>query len=252
LTFFFANTGYARNEPLFKKYREEIRLNNLEALRWVDNIPKEKWTQAYDGGRRWGHMTTNLFETMNLLHKDIRHRPITALVQSTYYSCAELFANRGYQAATMFDSGQDYTEQCVNRIADAIHKANTHQVVQFDQINRIFYVRETVNHIEGQPKRIFKVNLDEKWCDCGKFQTLHLPCSHVIAACYSVRQAYQVYISDVYKVANVFRIYDKSFSVVQNKGYWPEYQGDKLWANPEMRRIEKGRPKSAASTSTQL
>ncbi|PNX94856.1 hypothetical protein L195_g018037, partial [Trifolium pratense] len=128
------NMGYAINEPLFRKYHDEIRLNNLEALRWIDNIPREKWTRAYGGGCRWGHMTTNIYETMNfVLNKDTRHRPITSLVQSTYYSCGPLFATRGRQAATMLDSGQDYTEQCKNQITDAVHKASTHQVVQFDQ-----------------------------------------------------------------------------------------------------------------------
>ncbi|GAU43784.1 hypothetical protein TSUD_378090 [Trifolium subterraneum] len=228
------NMGYAINKPLFQQYRDKIRLTNLEALRWVDNIPKEKWTRAYDGGCRWGHMTTSLVETMNSVLKDIRNKPITAMVQSTYYRCATLFAERGKQAATILDSSQDYTEQCMNHIVDAVQKATTHQIVRFDQQNHTYSVRETVNHNEGQPMRIFKVNLDEKWCDCGKFQSLHLPCSHVIAICSGVRRFYQVYISDVYTVADVFRIYDESFQVVQNKGYWPEYQGNKLWGNPEM------------------
>ncbi|KAK2380593.1 hypothetical protein QL285_068277 [Trifolium repens] len=79
-----------------------------EALSWFDNIRREKWTQAYDGGCRWGHMTSNLAEAMNSVFKDIRNQPITALVQATYYKCGELFGRRGEQSAAVVASGQGY------------------------------------------------------------------------------------------------------------------------------------------------
>ena len=46
------NAGYALSEPSFKHYREEIRLSNEDAVRWIDSIPLEKWTRAYDNGQR--------------------------------------------------------------------------------------------------------------------------------------------------------------------------------------------------------
>ena len=36
---------------------------------WLDQISKRKWTQAYDEGKRYGHMTTNLAEYMNFVLK---------------------------------------------------------------------------------------------------------------------------------------------------------------------------------------
>ncbi|XP_058766187.1 uncharacterized protein LOC131639741 [Vicia villosa] len=64
--------------------------------RWVDNLAREKWTRSYDNGKRWGHMTTNLVESMNGVFKGIRHLPITALVEATYYRMASLFARRDF------------------------------------------------------------------------------------------------------------------------------------------------------------
>ena len=46
------NAGYALTQPTFKYYRNEIRLSNPEAGRWIDNIPVEKWTRSYDNGQR--------------------------------------------------------------------------------------------------------------------------------------------------------------------------------------------------------
>ncbi|XP_058746584.1 uncharacterized protein LOC131619513 [Vicia villosa] len=87
--------GYALTQPSFKHYCREIRLSNLDAGTWNDNISVEKWTRSYDNGHRWGHMTTNLVESMNGVFKGIRHLPVTALVKSTYFRMASLFAQRG-------------------------------------------------------------------------------------------------------------------------------------------------------------
>ncbi|XP_058742070.1 uncharacterized protein LOC131614514 [Vicia villosa] len=82
------NAVYALTQPSFKHYRKEIRLSNPNAGRWIDNILVEKWTMSYDNGQRWGHMTTNLVESMNGVFKGIQNLPVTALVKSTYFKMA--------------------------------------------------------------------------------------------------------------------------------------------------------------------
>src|SRR4051812_39485571 len=59
------NAGYALNQPGFQYYRREIALTNPDAGRWIDSIDRARWTRSYDDGARWGHMTTNLVESMN-------------------------------------------------------------------------------------------------------------------------------------------------------------------------------------------
>ncbi|GAU25342.1 hypothetical protein TSUD_376060 [Trifolium subterraneum] len=167
------NMGYVVNRPLFAYYRNEIATQNDKVLKWVDNIPVVKWTQAFNEGFRWGHMTSNLVESMNSVFK----------------------------------------EACQDRLTEEMEKANTHQVRTFD--------RQTQT-----------------------FKALHLPCSHVIAACSHARQNYKVYINDVYKVASVLCVYDNTFPVIQDKSYWPQYQGRRLCPNPQMKRCKKGRPQS--------
>ncbi|XP_045801383.1 uncharacterized protein LOC123895190 [Trifolium pratense] len=235
------NMGYAPSEPSFKYWRNELRKESVEALNWVDKIPKEKWTQAYDGGRRWGHMTSNLVEAMNSVYKEIRSLPITALVKGTYSKTATLFGTRGMDAMAVLASGQVYSVPFQKRLTDAMTKAHSHVVTRHDR--QRFAVKETEDPREGRPKDTFKVHLEEKWCDCGKFQALHLPCSHVIAACFHAHLDYQVYIDDVFKVANVCRVYENTFQVVQGQMYWPTYEGPKLFPRPDMKRVKKGRPK---------
>ncbi|PNX70095.1 receptor-like protein kinase HSL1, partial [Trifolium pratense] len=139
---------------------------------------------------------------------------ITALVQATYYRLGKLFAKRGKQSATVLASGQQYTEACQDRILDAVGKSNSCGVTEFDLQNYTFSVEETEDPREGRPMDHFQVHLKEKMCDCGKFQALHLLCSHVIAACNRVNISYQAFIDDVYRVGTVNVVYDEAFPVV--------------------------------------
>ncbi|PNX64274.1 receptor-like protein kinase HSL1, partial [Trifolium pratense] len=41
--------GYAPSEATFMYWRHKIAQKSPAALEWVDNLPKQKWTQAYDG-----------------------------------------------------------------------------------------------------------------------------------------------------------------------------------------------------------
>ncbi|XP_050918592.1 uncharacterized protein LOC127136029 [Lathyrus oleraceus] len=180
------NMGYALNEATYEYYRGEIRKVNIEALQWVDNIPREKWTRSFDGGKRWGHMTTNLTESMNSVLKSKRNLPITAL-----------------------------------GIEEEVIKSNSHTVMQFDRERFCFLVQETVHHSDGRPTTHYNVDLQNLTCECGRFQTFHVPCSHVIAACSSIRQDYSVHIADVFKVVNVFKVYEESFLGIPTETSWP-------------------------------
>ncbi|KAE8656976.1 hypothetical protein F3Y22_tig00116997pilonHSYRG00720 [Hibiscus syriacus] len=50
------------------------------------------------------------------------------------------------------------------------------------------------------------VNLQERWCDCGFFQALKYPCSHVIAACSHSHLDYKNYVDPVYQLSQVFKL----------------------------------------------
>ncbi|XP_050916234.1 uncharacterized protein LOC127131352 [Lathyrus oleraceus] len=143
------NMGYALTKAKFNYYRGQIRRTNNEALSWIDNIPREKWARAFDGGQRWGHMTTNLAEAMNSVLKETRNLPITALVKSTYYRLGSLFGRRGYQWTKVLASGQVFTDNCNKRMAEEVIKANTHNVMQFDRERFYFMVQEKINHNDG-------------------------------------------------------------------------------------------------------
>lgn len=71
---------------------------------WFNDVEMEKWTQCGDiEGRRWGHMTTNLAESVNGQLKELRCLPIFALVRGTYYKMNEIFCDRRAKVDAMFE-----------------------------------------------------------------------------------------------------------------------------------------------------
>lgn len=94
------------------------------------------------------------------------------------------------------------------------------------------------------PNGDYRVQSNRGWCDCGKFQAFRMRFSHVITTCSYARQDASKHLSDVYKVVNIFNIYNNSFLVVALEDYWLAYQGDIIWHNENMRWKKRVAPKA--------
>ncbi|XP_039129077.1 uncharacterized protein LOC120265263 [Dioscorea cayenensis subsp. rotundata] len=239
------NIGYSKTIQDFNYWYGLLRDNDEEATRWLDNIPREKWAQAFDKeGRRYGHMTTNLAECVNSVLKGTRNLSITAMVKSTYFRLAELFVRKGVQVQAQIASGLIFSESLMKAIQENQQAASSIYVRQFDREEKSFMVDEMSPPQCGRQASTFRINLRSHWCDCGAFQTLHFPCRHVLAACSHIRLHWEEYVDNVYRLQTVFNVYHKEFEPISNKGYWNPYNGPRLCPNITMRRPTKGRPKS--------
>jgi len=91
---------YVRIEPTFNHYYHNLReeANGNWAINWLSKILWEKWTFAWDGGRRWGHMITNLAESIFLVLKKSWNLPTSALVKPTYIKCNAYSAKEGQKS----------------------------------------------------------------------------------------------------------------------------------------------------------
>lgn len=121
------------NESTCEYSREEICKTNIQAFNWVENIPREKWSRAFDGGKRLGHMTTNRIQSMNFVLKATCNLPITALVRSTYFRSGTLFWKRRHDWTKMLALGKVNTDNCIKGIENEIIKSYIHNVMQFDR-----------------------------------------------------------------------------------------------------------------------
>ncbi|QHN94298.1 uncharacterized protein DS421_17g600040 [Arachis hypogaea] len=204
---------------------------------WLDRIPREQYALAFDGGYRWGHMTTNLVECINSMLKGARNLPVTALVKATFYRLNELFTRKRAEAEARINAGHVFSDVVTSKLhANQLASGNI-QVSCFDRQNEVFEVREMPSGLE------FAVDLRGLRCDCGEFQVDRIPCRHVFACCANQRLDWKLYVNDVYKMEQVRRVYRARFRPLGNPTTWPAYNGPRFVPNPFLRRVSKGRPR---------
>ncbi|RYQ89451.1 hypothetical protein Ahy_B09g096091 isoform J [Arachis hypogaea] len=231
------NIGYSRTVREYEVRYQRLRERGEAYTNWLNRIPREQYALAFDGGYRWGHMTTNLVECINSVLKGARNLPITALVKATFYRLNELFTRKRAEAEARINAGHVFSELVTTKLhANQLASGNI-QVNCFDRQNEVFEVREMPSGLE------YAVDLRRHQCDCGEFQVDRIPCRHVFACCANQRLDWQLYVHDVYKMDQVRRVYRARFRPLGNPSTWPAYTGPRFVPNPFLRRVTKGRPR---------
>ncbi|XP_057740286.1 uncharacterized protein LOC130957446 [Arachis stenosperma] len=231
------NIGYSRTVREYEVRYERLRERGEAYTNWLNRIPREQYALAFDGGYRWGHMTTNLVECINSVLKGARNLPITALVKATFYRLNELFTRKRAEAEARINAGHVFSEIVTSKLyANQLASGNI-QVSCFDRQNEVFEVQEMPSGME------FAVDLRGLRCDCGEFQVDRISCRHVFACCANQRLDWQMYVHDVYKMDQVRRVYRARFRPLGNPATWPAYIGPRFIPNPYLRRVTKGRPR---------
>ncbi|RYR13970.1 hypothetical protein Ahy_B04g070687 isoform C [Arachis hypogaea] len=215
------NIGYSRTVREYEVRYQRLRERGEAYTNWLNRIPREQYVLAFDGGYRWGHMTTNLVECINSVLKGARNLPVTALVKATFYRLNELFTRKRLEAEARINAGHVFSDVVTSKLrANQIASGNI-QVSCFDRQNEVFEVREMPSGLE------FAVDLRGLRCDCGEFQRLD----------------WKLYVHDVYKMEQIRRVYRARFRPLDNPTTWPAYHGPRFVPNPYLRRVSKGRPR---------
>ena len=184
-------------------------------------MPVEKWTLAYDGGHRYGAMTTNLSESFNGILKSARNLPITALVELTYYRCVAYFADRYTKACAEVTAGERITAYAKNKFNKWEKKAPKHSVTVFSHEDGLFEVRTLINPNSAyRGNHRHEVNLRQNTCSCQKWQVYKIPCSHVIAVCKYQGISAMRYIDHCYHLEEQVACYAPRFRIVLDSVQW--------------------------------
>ncbi|XP_061355006.1 uncharacterized protein LOC133299552 [Gastrolobium bilobum] len=231
------NLGYTPAMVDFERNLASFRESSPQIAEWIDAIPKEKWSRAYNiEGQRYGHMTTNLAESVNRVLKGARNMPITALVKHTYSRLVHYFVERGTKVVAQLESAHRHCKNVVELVKKNQVDATGHHV-------RAYNVEHTVFEVDTGWERSYSVNLPQGFCQCGKFKAFKYPCSHVTVAALSVRQSPFTYVDDVFLTKNLVKAYSFPWEPIGNEEAIPELGGAKIIPDKNMLRA-KGLPKS--------
>jgi len=114
IVFLIIFAAYTMIEPLCNNYYNIIR----EEITCINQIPRHQCTLAYDQGRRWGPLTTNLAEAINSILKQTRNLPISSLVLATYTRCNTLFTEKRKHITVMIIVGHVYSKNVTKVLQD--------------------------------------------------------------------------------------------------------------------------------------
>ncbi|XP_057740073.1 uncharacterized protein LOC130957220 [Arachis stenosperma] len=204
------NAAYSPSKASYKWYMDALRGVSPTMVDWASHFRKDIWLQHCDGGRRFGHITTNLSECINAVLKGTRYLPISAIVRITYERLHKLFVTKGREAQSLLAAGRRFSQ----RLLAAIEK------------NREKIPKMRVTH-----------------CD-RRASSLHHPCRYALAACAATSIEWVPYVHPVYIQEAIFKVYEMEFPPIPDGSMWKEWHGTRLCPNPTMRQQAYGRPVS--------
>ncbi|KAF1899239.1 hypothetical protein Lal_00019363 [Lupinus albus] len=120
--------------------------------------------------------------------------------------------------------GHIYCEELTKVLNENNRKATCQTIRTFSRESGVFVV-EVPGREGSRHSKVYTVRLNQYWCECGEFQSLRLSCSHVIATCSSMNLDYRQFISLIYRLDNLLKVYGREFEPIGNEEYWPHYSG---------------------------
>ncbi|KAH1033241.1 hypothetical protein J1N35_045415 [Gossypium stocksii] len=190
-------------------------------------------------------MTTNLVEGINAVLLKMRHLPISYVFSGTFSRLATLMPRIGQQQVNQMETGHVFVEHVRDAMAANSQMARWMNVEVYARRNEMFRVTETIGRRPSIPPRSYGVDLQNRRCDCRRFQTIHYPCTHVVAACAKVSLNVDKFIDEMYTLERTLRVWENEFSVLPDLSTWevPRMTFE-LIPNKGLRRNPKGRPQS--------
>ncbi|XP_052482535.1 uncharacterized protein LOC128036037 [Gossypium raimondii] len=127
---------------------------------------------------------------------------------------ATLMPRMGQQQMNQMEAGHVFVEGIRDAMVVNRRMARSMTVEVYSRHNETFRVTETIGCRPSIPPRSYGVDLRNRRCDCRRFQTLHFPCAHVVAACAKVGLNVEQFIDEVYTIERTLRVWENEFPVL--------------------------------------
>lgn len=181
---------------------------NASFRQWLGSMEPWQWAQSFDESFRYGQMSTNLVEGINAVLFKTRHLPISSVSAATFYRLATLMPRMGQQQVNQMEAGHVFVEHVRDAMVANRRMLRSMNVEVYSRRNETFRVIEAIGRRPGIPLRSYGVDLRNRCCDCRRFQTLHYPCAHVVAACTKVSLNVDQFIDEVYTLERTLHVWE--------------------------------------------
>ncbi|XP_071905979.1 uncharacterized protein [Coffea arabica] len=158
-----------------------IKKLNIEALRYLEKIPKTSWCRyTFNTGIKCDHVTNNYIESFNAWVGELRGKPISTLVEGL----RKKFMKKTHKR---YQKGCTLTTTVTPKMMDKLQK-----IGQASRQCQLTMAGDDIFEV-GDMNRSYIVNLPAKSCNCGAFQNLGLPCKYAALGIIYKRQKLESY-----------------------------------------------------------
>ena len=198
----FYAAAYASRLEIFQRCTENIKGISPEAFNWVIQSEPDHWSNAFFGGARYNHMTSNFGQLFYNWVSEANDLPITQMVDVLRGKIMELIYSR------RIDSSQWITKLTPSKEEKLQKDTSTARSLQvLLSHGRTFEVR-------GESIDI--VDIDHWDCSCKEWQLSGLPCCHAIAVFDWIGRSPYDYCSRYFTVESYRLAYAESIQPVPN------------------------------------
>ena len=145
----------------------------MKAGEYIEKIDPSKWAPSHFPARRFGHITSNMSESMNWWLEEARHLHPVGLFCCYIDKLNLLFERRRDEYA--FKMVGQFPSNVEEKLQRSLQEAKTLHVVS--GVRGRFRVQR-LHH----PNEMRNVSLGEMECSCGFFKEHGVPCRHLCAA----------------------------------------------------------------------
>ncbi|XP_012472300.1 uncharacterized protein LOC105789474 [Gossypium raimondii] len=124
------------------------------------------------------------------------------------------------QQVDQMEAGHVFVEHVRDAMVANHRMARSMNVEIYSRRLETFRVTETISRRPCIPTRSYGVDLQNRRCECRRFDTLHYPCAHVMAACAKVNLNVEEYVDDVYTLECTLRVWENEFLVLPDLSTW--------------------------------
>jgi hypothetical protein len=199
LTPFLWKSASATTQPEFDKALSDMKNINPDTVPWLlEHSKPEHWAEVYFPGRRYGHLTSNIAESLNSWILEAREKPIIAMFEQIRHQLMVWYvARRHLEDAT---SGL-----LVKKAANFLEIVTNNRARRYRSVASIPSVLFEVKSMETQ--RNYIVNLTERTCTCTIWQSSGFPCGHAVSIMLDQKQDPQSYVASFFTIESYKKTY---------------------------------------------
>ncbi|XP_074346177.1 uncharacterized protein LOC141684944 [Apium graveolens] len=205
--------------PKFSRHWNALVAVEPRVEEWFVDNPLSHRALAFDEGKRFGIMTTNMVGSWNSAIKVARKLPIATLVKTIFHKLVAYFDQRRIEVEKQCVDGNLFTLHSNKMLNRWRERARGHYVKVFNRDTWVFTVTTLKRGQKGGNEHI--VRLMENICTCNKWQTFHIPRSHVLTCCANQNLDYTSFISKWYRLDNARNVYGSAFEPLPDENAWP-------------------------------